>query len=1794
MTLNPLRFSEQVLGDFLRYQVTAFPLADERLSGQLRAHLALGQARRSPLVRGPYVSLSRAFARGIPVADLARQIGLHPHLANLVEFPDLYGHQEAAIRAIAAGRTTLVSTGTGSGKTECFLYPIISRCLALRDQNAPPGIVAVLVYPMNALAEDQMLRVRWLLAGTGIPFGLYVGHTPQRRGDVTGTRLRAGGSRSDYERALERTKAEGRAQAVRPSEERASREEMREPGGQPRILLTNVKQLELLLTRQADVELFEGAALEFLVFDEVHTWGGAEGAEAACLVRRLRAFCGRDEGTVCVGTSATLADPAHGLEPARGFASRFFGVPDGRIEVVTERYRDDDWAPARAWPRTPPGNPAQHLAAVLEAVDERASDGAAVAAALEALTGEALPAQSWEEALHTRLAANELCFHITQALGRPMALDRLVERLSAEAVRAVSEEEVLCWLLLGAAARRDGRPLMRPVVHAFVRGMGGGVVTFEPGDAKPRLAMLAPDGSGAPAERVRLSLISCTTCGQHYFVHHAADLRVTDKGLEGGEAVEERRVFRPLDSALGGRRVVLLDRLIGAGEEPGLDDEPPQHTQPAHLCAHCGALHPAARDRCDACGRAGPLVALLAVEHGEKRPGQLGRCLSCAAPGRPVPGGWREPARPVRAVAVADVHVLAQNMVHRAERRRLLVFADNRQDAAFQAGWMRDRARRFRLRALMMQRIAEGPLSVGDLVAHLDARLDRDDEESRALLPEVWAHQPREAAGVAHQDRRRWFLRVLVLRELATGVKQRLGLEPWGRIEVRYLGLDAGLPFIQRWSARLGLAPERLVDGACSLLDAYRRSAFLIHDAETRAFSKRWREGDEEIQRGYLPFIAAIPKGLKLERDPGDDDGRLDQWLSARGDTRAKQAARAFGVPRDDVEEFLRDLWACLTVEVPLLVPVDLTWSRGGVIARTGGARQIDGGRLLVAPHRGRWRCTSCRRSQVRPTPNDRCLAWHCDGTLVHIEDDPDDYDLLALDQQFAMLRPAEHSAQVPHDVRERLERWFKGEEERVNALVCTPTLELGVDIGGLDSVLMRNVPPTPANYWQRVGRAGRQHRLAVNLTYARDVSHDRQYFADPLRLLEGRVEPPRFNLRNEVMLGKHVRAAAITRLRRLARDGSRLADEDRRQVAGVLDRSFPTYIRDYLFTPAGSVRPSPFDVSDLRTVVTKHAEDLVAEVEGTFRATWPEDERDGVAGERLRDLVLGTADELESVLARLRRRLEWSLARITELNREEEQRGTLDEDQMALRRRCQRVAARLKGVEKKARRESEGYDDRYTFGALAAEGFFPGYGLEAGTIRAYAQPPRFGGGVGEFTLTRPPVAALREYVPGNLIYANGGQFAVRFYHFEATEPLVFVVDAARGAVREAGLAGDDATTLGADRLKAVPVCDCDLSFRNPITDDQDHRFQLPVAVYGEERSRHGGGTAFDWGARELQFRCGQYLRLVNVGAASLVEGRRLGFPMSIAGSQCRSPFASERELQDFAQTMEERYGRPWEWCGFYADIVADALMLQDAADRTQAYSVLEALRTGMANLLEMDREDLEILVVARPGEDLVDGFLYDPMPGGSGLLEQACERWAEVVQAALEVVEGCPAGCARSCIDCLQVFRNAYYHEHLDRSVAAARLRDWGGVLAGARPIPPRMPAEAPRGAEAPTNVAEDRLRHWFERGGLPEPEWQKPVDLGAPLGGTTPDAFFPMEAEPGLCVYVDGLSGRLHGDPARAAQDRVLRAALRSRGFVVIEIPASHLEDREAMRRHLATIARWLLGPDASKKIREAQDWA
>src|SRR5262249_18395822 len=160
------------------------------------------------------------------VSDLVQEGIFHPHMRQRIpsEMTHLYGHQEAAIRAINSGRTTLISTGTGSGKTECFLYPIVSRCLSLRDSNALPGVSAIIVYPRNGLAGDQLGGLRSLLEGTGISFGMYVGKTPENENEVAGIRLPRGASRADYEAKLAEIRHEKRSESVYPPEEVCSRQ----------------------------------------------------------------------------------------------------------------------------------------------------------------------------------------------------------------------------------------------------------------------------------------------------------------------------------------------------------------------------------------------------------------------------------------------------------------------------------------------------------------------------------------------------------------------------------------------------------------------------------------------------------------------------------------------------------------------------------------------------------------------------------------------------------------------------------------------------------------------------------------------------------------------------------------------------------------------------------------------------------------------------------------------------------------------------------------------------------------------------------------------------------------------------------------------------------------------------------------------------------------------------------------------------------------------------------------------------------------------------------------------------------------------------------------------------------------------------------------------------------------------------------------------------------------------------------------------------------------------------------
>ena len=215
--------------------------------------------------------------------------------------------------------------------------------------------------------------------------------------------------------------------------------------------------------------------------------------------------------TTCVATSATIVD-RQDPQAAKHFASRFFGVAPDAVETVGEDYEAEVWAtprsvPPRSVPPPPAEDPAEILERCVHAVEDEDGSGAAVRSVWRSLRGEDLGEGDWPEALHTALSRNELVFRLNEELHSPRALDELPGVLEQHVGRPVAEAEILAWLALGAAARRDGRPLLRPVVHGFVRGIGGAVVTFPRTRAAPVFG-LPPKTTSVATSQARATHVS--------------------------------------------------------------------------------------------------------------------------------------------------------------------------------------------------------------------------------------------------------------------------------------------------------------------------------------------------------------------------------------------------------------------------------------------------------------------------------------------------------------------------------------------------------------------------------------------------------------------------------------------------------------------------------------------------------------------------------------------------------------------------------------------------------------------------------------------------------------------------------------------------------------------------------------------------------------------------------------------------------------------------------------------------------------------------------------------------------------------------------------------------------------------------------------------------------------------------------------------------------------------------------------------------------------------------------------
>lgn len=1293
--LQPFDVAAAVLDSYRRYVRSSFPLRDDALDAE-RERLIDERL----LWAEPHVSLGRPGTTGPKLASLTDLLDPKT-LALPWGFEDLYDHQHRAIERLSVLRgggpaNTLVLSGTGSGKTESFLLPIVDACL--RDPS--PGVKAVVLYPMNALANDQLNRLDRLLgAASGITYGRYTGDSPETD---------AGGPRT------------APRPADRPANNLWSRQAMRDEP--PSILLTNYTQFEYLLLRRRDRELFRHGPPRYLVVDEIHLFAGVLGAEVACLLRRFRQHTGADLGELCmVGTSATAGT---GEEEGRllAFAERFFGAPFGTDAAIAETE-----VPLRpAGPVTPP-------APSLSNDDLRgAVTPAGLTALAEATLG--LGGLPQDDRLHAALGEVIDTYAtvgvVERALARPAplsaaaaALGELPERAGAAPVDL--EREATALVLLGAAAHQhhvgedEAQVRLRPRVHQVVRSLAGLWRCLDPSCGH----LLRPGDGHCPSFGARaLPLASCRTCGEAYWTSPTRGQATAE--LARLEAVEGRR---------GEPRVFLADpqrlaSVIDTDEEGGRVE-----WAPVTVCPTCAAVssRPGVLDHHRACPR--PLfggVTLLASDDAVHCPS----CGDLGARNRPI-------LLPLQGSAAASVAVLTQSASDELRRGegdasgRLLVFADSRQDAAQQAGYADDQGARVAVRQLVVDGLRAGARSLPDATGEVQTTVVTDPPTLRRWLI---GESDRDFAEIAHPDYQvsgddetaiRRQLEWEVVLDVTERARRRFSPEQEGLVTVtvdRRGELAAAVA--RQWPGHPFSSDDHLAAVIAALVDVLRHTRAVDHPMLRR--TPRQLAGDLRIRigdRGVTATRGFAARSLKVAAAQVD----LRAWTSPRNATRATElVGRVLGTRAIDANEVVDTL-------------VERLRGAGLLSASTVEGRRrdmVDHRRLVLtlrANADGLWRCDRCgavRAALLTGIDGEPlCTNWRCVGRPAPHEPRPArDFYRRQYEADPRRLILREHSGQIESDERLALEERFNGRAHpTIDVLACTPTLEVGVSLDDLHAVLLRNLPPTPANYAQRVGRAGRRSKVAVSFAHAGQGPHDSYFFERPGELIAGLVKAPAISLENEPLLRRHVNSLVLETLGLdlptrwvpppedpLDAGGDTIADAD-----GVLLESTLAPFAAALADPARKAA-------------------IEAAVRGAFQSAG-DPSPPAIADDVCRHQVEHFLAELRAALNRWCERYRSLLDEYRELRRAP---GVPTRADQELERRL------LTELQRLAAPRSPEFQP---LGFLGMVGFLPRYGFTGDSVLLV---PRGG----EDPIVQSASVAVTEFAPGNVVYARGRKLKVR------------------------------------------------------------------------------------------------------------------------------------------------------------------------------------------------------------------------------------------------------------------------------------------------------------------------------------------------------------------------------------------------------------------------------------------------
>lgn len=1672
-----------ILAEYEAYIRSFLSIKDARIRQKVEDELNNGLLWPEPLIQ-----FNPSFKYGTSVAELCEEGVLHPTLDAVFPKFKLYQHQEDAIRLGVQDKDFIVTSGTGSGKSLTYIATIFNHIL--HKGGDTPSVKALIVYPMNALINSQIVEFDKFRDKYEEKFG--ENSFPIRYAQYTG-------------------QVKGK-----------KREEILQ--NPPDILLTNYMMLELLMTRSGEAPLrkaMEGQ-LKFLVLDELHTYRGRQGADVAMLVRRIKAMIGSP--ITCIGTSATMVSGGVLLEQKKAVAKVGLDIFGTRIQpeqVIVESLERQT-----AFNGTIPGE--HELQIALE--NEIHVDG----------TEEQLrnhPLAIWLENV-IALKETEGWLHRNKPL-RFKEIGKLLSEQSgtSEDTCAARLRELLDWSSKLNDQLQDERRAYIPYrLHQFISQAGSVYVTLDLPDK--REIRLEPGYFLKKKEQtLRLYQIVFSRFSGHEFL--CVKLNLEKEFLEPRDfrdTVEEEEseltsgyiiIPHTGDDPIWDQEMIniLPDSWVRVSKKTGEASVIKQYRDriPQRIYFRSDGTYsfePQDGDYME--GWFMPVKLLFDPTAGvffDRQTNENTKLMRMCNEGR---------STATTLLSYGVVKALDKAGFDRSTQK-LLSFTDNRQDAALQAGHFNDFINVGRLRSAIYHALEQHKQLDSSQIADAVFQALRLDQSE-------YAKTPSEFAGPRHENERalKDYLTIRIIQDLERSWKFTMpNLEQCALLLISYKYLKDlaetqkhwdGIPLLEQ------LAPDARYKILDNILDYFRTSYAMDHlliagntyTIETRikdTLKIPWTLSEDEK--------LTAPNAMRVE-SIGYVHGKVYTKSAGKGST----LGRYLRAEAKDVHVDLSgDGYALMIHAVFDLLEQAAYLKSDKVKGEYGEAKVYQLNANMIHWNLGDEKTVKADSIRIRTYKN----GW---------QREPNRYFQEFYKQEFSVLktlRGKEHTGQISNDARIAREDQFRNGE--ITTLFCSPTMELGIDIRDLNVVHMRNAPPSPSNYAQRSGRAGRSGQGALVFTYCSQFSpHDRHYFKKSEDLVAGSVVPPRIDLSNEELIKTHINALYLRDLglKRLERSISDV----------VVESSLP----DLPLSPEVKQILDSEQVGRSQRVLAQIKQ--ILELEGLNRNAFPD--------RWLKDYINLIPLKFDEALAR------WRTIYNSAMNLMHEAQATIRNPvyvQNSDEKRAAYADERYAGRQLSLLRCEDDYvfSEFYPYSYLAAEGFLPGYNFTRLPLQTFI-PGYKGEGEGEY-ISRPRQIAISEFAPRNIIYHNGGKYMIN-----------------RMMISEIGTKLEKAkTALGSGYILMRGEYDTEVCPVTgvPLTTDETREHishLLPMAETStmrreriscdeEERLREGykvetyfsvPGTMASAQPINVYTDGELLLEVFYMPAAKIVKVNKNWNRVKNHGFPIDMQTGYWKRLKEYEE--QDPNSRRIEFVKLYTDMTVDALYIQPVKalnlDKQGVTTLQYAIKRAIEETYQAESNEIEVISMGRT--DRPNIMAYEASEGSLGVMKQIVREegeFARIIRKAYEIChfkagEDIRPEAGPASYDDLLSYYNQRDHEIIDRfsiKDALEKLQDCVVEIKSQNFSDYESQyAQLLQDMDHLSSTEQEFLKHLKARG-LRLPDIAQPKlaeDLGLYI---MPD----FQYDEHTFVFCDGSP---HDDAELKEKDKLQRRALRDRGYRVI----------------------------------------